>query len=302
MRPEPSAGDPAASRTPRRILVASTAHLGDLVLATSVLPALKSAHPEAEIGFLCGGWNQPLAEGHPLVASVHSIDHWLQNRGGESLVRKFVRYLRMRRRAIADIRAAGNPRDVDFFCRCAAQYPIVISTTPCGVLIQHSEGASAQEPYAPAAHWPAFGRIADNIARIGALSNEQRGEACALIMKTARSNVFLQGCKAAQPMHMEQAQQTPTILHESFSDPLRAALVRSLSVLSPAVPRFFLNGTSQGGRMLRLKRSRNKFLTIFSQATPLPYIHCCIKHRRADSMCLRPRPAAVARIRLNYNS
>jgi len=67
MRPEPSTGGPAASRTPRRILVANTAHLGDLVLATSVLPALKSAHPEAEIGFLCGGWNQPLAEGHPLV-------------------------------------------------------------------------------------------------------------------------------------------------------------------------------------------------------------------------------------------
>ena len=96
MRPEPSTGGPAASRTPRRILVANTAHLGDLVLATSVLPALKSAHPEAEIGFLCGGWNQPLAEGHPLVASVHSIDHWLQNRGGESLVRKLVRYLRIR--------------------------------------------------------------------------------------------------------------------------------------------------------------------------------------------------------------
>jgi hypothetical protein len=169
--------------------------------------ALKSAHPEAEIGFLCGGWNQPLAEGHPLVASVHSIDHWLQNRGGESLVRKFVRYLRMRRRAIADIRAAGNPRDVDFFCRCAAQYPIVISTTPCGVLIQHSEGASAQEPYAPAAYWPAFGGIADNIARI---------------------------------VDMEQAQQAATILRESFSDRLRAALERSLSVLSRAVPRFFL--------------------------------------------------------------
>ena len=180
-RPEPSAGGPAgvpdADAPPdsgRQHRPSGRPGAGDL----SVLPALKSAYLEAEIGSLCGGWNRPLAEGHPLVASVHSIDHWLQNRGGESLVRKFVR---MRRRAIADIRAAGNPCDVDFFCRCAAQYSIVISTTPCGVLIQHSEGASAQEPYAPAAYWPAFGRIADNIARIGALSNEQRRQLALLL-------------------------------------------------------------------------------------------------------------------------
>lgn len=109
-RPKPSAGRP-----PRRILVANTAHLGDLVLATCVLPALKSAYPEAEIGFLCGGWNRPLLKGHPLLARVHTIDHWRQNRDGESLARKIRRYLRTRWRAIAEIRTVEYDAAIDLY-------------------------------------------------------------------------------------------------------------------------------------------------------------------------------------------
>lgn len=105
----------AVGRRWRRILVANTAHLGDVILASAALPALRAAYPDAEIGFLCGGWSRPLLEGHPLLGRIHTLDHWRQNRDGAPLARKFLRYVRTRRRAIAEIRAARYEAAVDFY-------------------------------------------------------------------------------------------------------------------------------------------------------------------------------------------
>jgi heptosyltransferase-3 len=104
-----------ASRRWRRILVANTAHLGDVILASAALPALRAAYPDAELGFLCGGWSRPLVEDHPLLSRVHTLDHWLQNRADAPLTRKIARYLRTRRRAIAEIRAAGYEAAIDLY-------------------------------------------------------------------------------------------------------------------------------------------------------------------------------------------
>ncbi len=114
-RPAASVTALAPGRRWRRILVANTAHLGDAMLAAAALPALRAAYPEAEIGFLCGGWSRPLLEGNPLLRRVHTLDHWRLNRERAPLARKFARYLRTRRRAIAEIRAARYEAAIDLY-------------------------------------------------------------------------------------------------------------------------------------------------------------------------------------------
>jgi len=70
--------------SPKKILVSNLAHLGDIVVATSILPALKERFPQAEIGFLCGSWARDILLDHPLVSLVHHYDHPRLNREGPS--------------------------------------------------------------------------------------------------------------------------------------------------------------------------------------------------------------------------
>ena len=98
---------------PRRILLCNIAHLGDVVVATSLLPVLREVFPEAEIGFLAGSWAQPILSAHPGVARVHFLDHWMLNRAAFSKQEKLHRYLKTRKQALREIRAAGYDAAID---------------------------------------------------------------------------------------------------------------------------------------------------------------------------------------------
>src|SRR5580704_13375081 len=89
----PSGGAPAIPSEPRRILVANTAHLGDVVNATAVISALRSRYPQAEIGFLTSSWGRPIVENNPEIKYVHTIDHFLLNRSRLSKWSKFMQHL-----------------------------------------------------------------------------------------------------------------------------------------------------------------------------------------------------------------
>ena len=168
--------------------------------------------------------------------------------------------------------SVGNPCDVDFFCRCSALCPIVASTKPCGVLFQHPASASAQAPYAPLAYWPAYGRIAEKIPRLCSLSEKQRRQAYALIMKHTHSNVFLRGCKAAANGAAEQAMQAAAILRRSFSDPWGAFVVRALSACSARGLGSLLSAVSRAARLWRMKSRRQHIPShIFSSCAATLY-------------------------------
>jgi heptosyltransferase-1 len=96
---------PSPTSDPKRILLINGAHMGDVVIATSLLPVLKSAYPGAEIGFLTASWAHPVVHDHPSVTYTHCIDHWRMNRGPANLWQKRLRYWGMRRRALKEIRA-----------------------------------------------------------------------------------------------------------------------------------------------------------------------------------------------------
>lgn len=98
-----------------RILVCMQAHFGDLILASSVIPALRRAYPDAAIGFLV----HPLAAGvlrdHPEVAAVHCVEHWHLARSTGGLPLRLLRHWRSSRQALAEIRRARYDLAIDLY-------------------------------------------------------------------------------------------------------------------------------------------------------------------------------------------
>jgi ADP-heptose:LPS heptosyltransferase len=79
---------PAAQpRAPRRIVVAIGGHLGDGVIATSVMAPLAEAFPGVRVGVICPTPMAIIFEGHPLVDRIHRYDHWLGRRTGRGVDR-----------------------------------------------------------------------------------------------------------------------------------------------------------------------------------------------------------------------
>ncbi len=94
-------------RDPRRILLINGAHLGDVVIATSLIPVLKSAFPKAQIGFLTATSSNVVVRSHPDVTFTHCVDHWRMNRSSDSFLQKRLDYWRSRRRALNEVRKVG---------------------------------------------------------------------------------------------------------------------------------------------------------------------------------------------------
>jgi len=60
---------------PDNILVIQWAHMGDAIIATSILPLLRKAYPRAKIGMLINSCSVPILQKHPLVDKLHVFDH-----------------------------------------------------------------------------------------------------------------------------------------------------------------------------------------------------------------------------------
>lgn len=60
---------------PKRILLSNIAHVGDVILGTSMLPVLKSAFKGIEIGFLVGENGARVLKDHKLVDYIHIFNH-----------------------------------------------------------------------------------------------------------------------------------------------------------------------------------------------------------------------------------
>jgi ADP-heptose:LPS heptosyltransferase len=143
---------------PKRILLLNGAHIGDVIIATSVIPVLRSAFPSAEIGFATGSWSQIVVSGRPDIIYTHCIDHWRYNRGADSPYMKWAHYRRSRAKALKEIRAVGydtaicvSTFDPDFLNFAAA------AGIPTRIGFRHSFFAHfatrwADQPLSPFAH------------------------------------------------------------------------------------------------------------------------------------------------------
>jgi len=110
---------------PRRILLANGAHLGDVLLSLSVLPALRYAFPQARLGFLSGTWARCLLDQHPLVDWIHLVDHWKLNRSPLPLWERLRRYHDTRRRALHEIRRKSYDIAIDLYSYFPNSIPLL---------------------------------------------------------------------------------------------------------------------------------------------------------------------------------
>lgn len=94
----------AGPEDPKRILILNGAHIGDIVISTSILPILRSAYPNAQIGFVTGSWSQMVLKDHPDVDFIHCVDHWWINRNGKGLFSKIRHFWKTRNIALREIR------------------------------------------------------------------------------------------------------------------------------------------------------------------------------------------------------
>lgn len=100
---------------PRRILLANSAHLGDVLILTSILPVLKECFPDTKIGLLIGSWSLPIVKDLPMVEWIHTVDHWKLNRADISIWRKLRRYWYTRNIALKEIKGVGYDVTVDLY-------------------------------------------------------------------------------------------------------------------------------------------------------------------------------------------
>jgi len=101
--------------TPKRLLLANSAHLGDVLIMTGLFTSLKAYNPDMEIGCVVGSWAAHIVKANPLVSFVHIIDHWKQNRAKMSLFEKYRRYQSTARAALAEMRAIGYDVAIDVY-------------------------------------------------------------------------------------------------------------------------------------------------------------------------------------------
>jgi ADP-heptose:LPS heptosyltransferase len=113
LRPFVADGPPRPIPPPRRILLANFGHLGDVVMSTRVIAALRHAFPPAEIGFLLGSWARVVLAGHPDIARLHVIDHWRLDRRPLPLADKVAGYLQASARMARELGDAGYDTAID---------------------------------------------------------------------------------------------------------------------------------------------------------------------------------------------
>lgn len=91
-------------KTPGKILISNSGHLGDIIISTALIPILKDVYPNCKIGFLIGSWAHCVLEGHPDVSWIHHNDVRRLNRAKISEFKKILIHLKSWWHSLHEIR------------------------------------------------------------------------------------------------------------------------------------------------------------------------------------------------------
>jgi ADP-heptose:LPS heptosyltransferase len=117
----------ALSANPKRILLCCQAHIGDAILATSVLPVLKAAFPDAQFGFLIHPGSIDVFTDNPKIAWLHTIIHWNLNRQNLPFWKKLLSYLKSRSKLLQEIKAIDYDLAIDLYPYFPNSIPLLFS-------------------------------------------------------------------------------------------------------------------------------------------------------------------------------
>ena len=113
---------PSKPAAPERILISNVGGgLGDVVLATSLLPVFKSAFPAASVSFLVASSTMPVAQGNPDIFRVHTYDHLLRK---PRSLRKMLKCATATKRLLAELRATRYDWAIELFPRAQNAIPL----------------------------------------------------------------------------------------------------------------------------------------------------------------------------------
>lgn len=112
-------------KTPQKIILSNIAHLGDVVLMTSLLPVLKKAIPNIKIGVIVGSWSESMVKNHPLIDHIHFFDHWKVARNSSSLLKKMIKTSAMKSRLVTELKKEAY----DIAVECSFHFPNTIPLT-----------------------------------------------------------------------------------------------------------------------------------------------------------------------------
>lgn len=147
----------------KRILVSNWANMGDVVLSTSVLPAIKKAFPECIIGFLVAPHTKVIVDTHPLVDHVHVIPNWFLQWKTESFLKtvsKFFFYSFFRYSSVVkEIREKNYdcaielypffPNTEDIFWKAKILYRVGFASSLQSQLLSHAVPFPKNDQYLP---------------------------------------------------------------------------------------------------------------------------------------------------------
>jgi ADP-heptose:LPS heptosyltransferase len=97
----------------KRLLIANGGALGDVLIATSILPHLRASFPGIEIGFLVGTWAKPIVANHPLIDMAQYIDSPVMNRSDTTALAKIWCFVASAYTGLREIRRAQYDAVVD---------------------------------------------------------------------------------------------------------------------------------------------------------------------------------------------
>ena len=166
-----------------RVLVTRLRYLGDVVMATAVVAALRRGDPALEIGFLCEEAHAPVLAGHPDLARVHALG--ARRRGGDALARRAqpATGARGTLATVVDLRRARYDAAVDLFFNPRSAWLLRLAGIPARLA---GPAGSRRRFYTHAgapgtAGWPAGlaelapGGLGEHLSRLGPLRHAESG-------------------------------------------------------------------------------------------------------------------------------
>lgn len=97
----------------KKILLINLAHLGDVILTTSLIPVIKKRYTNAKIGFLTASTNKDLLKDHICLDYLHFFDHFKNNRSNNHFVRKVYLHLLSCSKAFFQIKKVKYDASID---------------------------------------------------------------------------------------------------------------------------------------------------------------------------------------------
>lgn len=100
----------------KKILIVNLAHLGDVILTTSLIPIIKKKYKNVRVGFLTASTNKELLKDHIFLDYLHYFDHLKNNRSDNHFVRKIYLHLLSLTKVFFEIKKIGYDVSIDVSC------------------------------------------------------------------------------------------------------------------------------------------------------------------------------------------